>query len=90
MGWRELFWKSVRQMCRVLQRMRSPVVVLKLESCVDQPFVLLGNWFWKCLLLNEPLHKILFFRKLNLNLILELPCALYSVYFPLRGRGWTC
>ena len=25
MGWRELFWKCVRQLCRVLRRMRSPV-----------------------------------------------------------------
>ena len=39
MGWCELFWKSDRQPCRVLRRMRSPVVVLKLGSCADQPFV---------------------------------------------------
>ena len=68
--------------------MRSPVAVLKLGSCVDQPYVLLGTrklFFWKCFLLNEPLHKILFSAKVNLNLILELPCALYSVYTPSVG-----
>src|SRR6185503_16522286 len=43
MGWRELFWKCVRQLCRVLRRLRSPVAVLKLGSCVDQPFMLLGT-----------------------------------------------
>ena len=37
------FEKCVRQLCRVLRRMRSPVVVLKLGSCVDQPFVLPGT-----------------------------------------------
>ena len=43
------------------------------------------NWFWKCFLSNEPLHKILLSAKVNLNLILELPCALYSVYSPSVG-----
>ena len=43
MGWRELFWECVRQLCRVLRRMRSPVAVLKLGFCVDQPFMLLGT-----------------------------------------------
>ena len=56
---------------------------LKHGSRVDQPFVLLGIrklFLWKCFLSNEPLHEILFSAKVNLNLILELPCALYSVY----------
>ena len=43
MGRRELFWKCVRQLCRVLRWMRSPVAVLKLGSCADQPLVLLGT-----------------------------------------------
>ena len=41
--------------------------------------------FGKCFLSNEPLHKILLSAKVNLNLILELPCALYSVYSPSVG-----
>ena len=40
------------------------------------------NWFWKCFLSNEPLHKLLLSAKVNLNLFLELPCELYSVYSP--------
>ena len=43
------------------------------------------NWFWKCFLSNEPLHKILLFAKVNLNLILDLPRAWYSVYTPSVG-----
>ena len=38
--------------------------------------------FGNVLFQNEPLHKILLSAKVNLNLILELPCALYSVYSP--------
>ena len=75
MGWRELFWECVRQLCRVLRRMRCPVAVLKLGSCVDQPFVLLGTrkLVLEMLSSNEPLHKNISFRKLNHNLILVLP-----------------
>ena len=40
------------------------------------------SWFWKYFLSNEPLHKISLSAKVNLNLILELPCALYSVIPP--------
>ena len=40
-----------------------------------------GNVFFQ----NEPLHKIWLSAKVNLNLILELPCALYSVYSPSVG-----
>ena len=49
---------------------------------MDQPlcYSVQENGFWKCFLSNEPLHKILLSKKVNLNLILELPCALYSVY----------
>ena len=43
------------------------------------------NWFYKRLFSNEPLNKILFFAKVNLNLTLELPCAYYSVYTPSVG-----
>ena len=87
MGWRELFWKCVRQLCRVLRRMRNPVAVLKFGSCEDQPLVLLGirKLVLKMLLSNEPLHKISLSAKVNLNLILELPCALYSIYSPCVG-----
>ena len=41
--------------------------------------------FGKCFLSNEPLHKILLSAKINLNLVLELSCALYSVYSPSVG-----
>ena len=60
---------------------------LKLGSCVDQPFVLLGirKLVLEMLLSNEPLHKISLSAEVNLNLILELPCALYSVYTPSVG-----
>ena len=37
-----------------------------------------GNVFFQ----NEPLHKIWLSAKVNFNLILELPCALYFVYTP--------
>ena len=37
------------------------------------------------MLSNEPLHKILFSAKVNLNLILELSCALYSFYYSFVG-----
>ena len=40
------------------------------------------NWFWKCFLSNELLHKISLSAKVNPNLILELPCALYYVIPP--------
>ena len=60
---------------------------LKLGPCVDQPFVLLGTrkLVLEMLLSNEPLHKISLSAEVNLNLILELPCALYSVYSPSVG-----
>ena len=88
MGWRELFWKQVRQLCRVLRRMRSPVVVLKLGFCMDQPFVLLGTRKLVLEMLSFKMNlcrKKWFSAKVNLNLILELPCALYSVYSPSVG-----
>ena len=40
-----------------------------------------GNVFFQ----NEPLHKIWLSAKVNLNLILELPYGLYSVYTPSVG-----
>ena len=43
------------------------------------------NWFWKYLLSNEPLHKILLSADQTLALSLILPCALYSVYTPSVG-----
>ena len=60
---------------------------LKLGSCVDQPLVLLGTrkLVLEMLLSNAPLHKISLSAKVNLNLILDLPCALYSVYTPSVG-----
>ena len=92
MGWRELFWKCVRQLCRVLRRMRSPVAVLKLGSCEDRPLVLLGTrktGFWKYLLSNEPLHKILLFANQTLAISLIYPVH-YILFIPLRGCGWIC
>ena len=68
--------------------MRSPVAVLKLGSCADQPLVLLGARklvLEKCLFSNEPLHKISFSAKVSFNLILDLPCACYSTYTPSVG-----
>ena len=64
---------------------------LKLGSCVDQPFVLIGTreLVLEIFSFKWTLHKILLFAKVNLNLILELSRALYSVYTP-RGCGWTC
>ena len=59
--------------------MRSPVAVLKLGSCVDQPLVLLGTRklaFGKCFLSKEPLHKIL----LSANQTLALP-LIYPVHY---------
>ena len=60
MGWRELFWKIVQQLCRVLWRMRSPVANLKLGSYVDQPYVLLGARKLLRKSLIYPVHYILF------------------------------
>ena len=50
---------------------------LKLEFCVDQPFVLIGTGelVLEMLLSNKPLHKISLSAKVNLNLILDLPYA---------------
>ena len=91
MGWRELFWKCVRQLCHVLRRMRSPVAVLKFGSCEDQPLVLLGirELVLKMLLSNEPLHKILLSVNQTLALTLIYPVH-YILLIPLRGCGWTC
>ena len=60
---------------------------LKLGYCVDQPlcYSVQKNWFWKCFLSNETLHKISLSAKVNLNLTLDLPCAWYSVYTPCVG-----
>ena len=81
MGWRELFWKCVRQLCRVLRRTRSPVAVLKFGSCEDQPLVLLGirKLVLKMLLSNEPLHKILF--SANQTLALSLTYHVHDILF---------
>ena len=82
-----MFWKCVRQLCRVLRRMRSPVAVLKLGSCADQPLVLLGTrktGFRNICFQTNPCIKYCF-RKSNPSLTLDLPCALYSVYTPSVG-----
>ena len=67
--------------------MRSPVAVKNLDPVWINPSChsVQENWFWKYFLSNEPLHKILLSAKVSLNLILELPCALYSVYSPSVG-----
>ena len=60
MGWRELFWEKYPAVVPCATADEESGSSLKLGSCVDQPFMLLGtrNWYWKCLLSNEPMHKI--------------------------------
>ena len=60
---------------------------LKLGSCVDQPLVLLGKR--KLVLENvffqmNPCIKYCF-PQIKPSLILDLPCALYSIYTPFVG-----
>ena len=55
---------------------------LKLGSCVDQPLVLLGT---RKLVLGNAFFQMnpcikYYFPQINPSLILDLPCALYSVY----------
>ena len=56
---------------------------LKLGSCVDQPscYSVQENWFWKCFLSNEPLHKISLSAKVNLNLSLNY-LVHYTLFIP--------
>ena len=57
---------------------------LKLGSCVDQPFVLLGTRklvLEKYFLSNEPLHKILLFANQTLALSLIYPVH-YTMFIP--------
>ena len=64
---------------------------LKLGSCVDQPFVLLGTRKLVLEMLSFKMNlciKKWFSAKVNLNFILELPCALYSVYTPNPPWVW--
>ena len=82
MGWRELFWRCVWQLCRVLWRMRSPVAVLKLGSCADQPLALLGTrktGFRNMCFQNEPLHKMLL--SANQTLALSLIYPVHNILF---------
>ena len=60
---------------------------LKLGPCVDQPYVysVQDNYFGKSLFFQMSPCIKLAFRKLNSSLILDLPCALYSVYTPSVG-----
>ena len=83
MGWRELFWKCIRQLCRVLRRKRSPVAVLKFGSCEDQPLVLLGirKLVLKMLSFKRTLHKILFSANQTLVLSLIYPVH-YTLFIP--------
>ena len=92
LGWRELFSRCVRQLCRVLWWMKSPVAVLKIGSCADQPLVLLGTrktGFGNICFQNEPLHKILLSANQTLAISLIYPVH-YILFIPLRGCGWTC
>ena len=60
---------------------------LKLGSCVGQHYVLLGTkktCFENLFFQMNPCIKLAF-RKLNPSLILDLPCALYSIYTPSVG-----
>ena len=58
MGWRELFLEKCPAVVPCATADEESGSSLKLGSCVDQHHVLLKNWFWKCCLSNEPLHKI--------------------------------
>ena len=84
MGWRELFLKCVRQLCRVLRRMRSPVAVLKLGSCVDQSYVLLDNCFENPFSQMNPCMKISFSQIKHWPYPWSIMC-MYSVYTPSVG-----
>ena len=59
MGWRELLWKRVRQLCRVLRRMRSPVVTFKiLDPVWINPTGYKRIVLRKTLFQNKPLHVL--------------------------------
>ena len=82
MGWRESFWRCVRQLCRVLRRMRIPVAVLKLGSYADQPLALLGTiktGFRNMCFQNEPLHEMLL--SANQTLALSLIYLVHDILF---------
>ena len=58
LGWRELFWKSVRQLCRVLRQMRSPVATFKiLDPVWINPTGYKRIVFRKTLFQNKPMHE---------------------------------
>src|SRR6185437_385185 len=62
MGKCELFWDKCLAVVPCATADEESGSSLKLGSCVDQPFVLLGTRklvLEKCFLSNEPLHKIL-------------------------------
>ena len=88
MGWRELF----SEMCSSV----VPCATVDEESCSSlKTWILCGSTlrvtryketgFGNVFFQIEPLHKILLSAKVSLNLILELPCALYSIYSPSVG-----
>ena len=87
MGWRELFWKKCLAVVPCATADEESGSSLKLGSCVDQPLVLFGT---RKLVLENALFQLnpcinIAFHKSNPSLILELPCALYSVYTPSVG-----
>ena len=57
-GQRELFLETCPAVVPCATADEESGSSLKSGSCVDQHHVLLKNWFWKCFLSNEPLHKI--------------------------------
>ena len=88
MGWCELFWGMCPAVVPCATADDESGSSLKIGSCVGQHYVLFGTkktCFENPFLSNEPLHKLLFSRKLNPSIILDLPCALYSVYTPSVG-----
>ena len=92
MGWRELFLETSPAVVPCATADEESGSSLKLGSCVDQPFVLLGTRklvLEKYFLSNEPLHKILLFANQTLALTLTYPVH-YILLIPLRGCGWTC
>ena len=59
MGWRELFWEKCPAVVPCATADEKSGSNLKLGSCVDQHYVLLGkkNLLWKSFRSNKPMHK---------------------------------
>ena len=60
MGWRELFWDKCPTVVPCATADEESGSSLKLVPVWINPscYSVQENWFWKCVLSNEPLHKI--------------------------------